>query len=794
MRYYIFSYFCKKQRCVFMVIEKIQEIVKRFLHNNNYFQNFITLVIIIAGILAGIQTNYEINEQYRNYFHIADIIIISIFILEMFIYMLEHGRRPWRYFREAWHIFDFSIIVISLIPFFFPNSNTEFVVVFRLARILRLARIFEKIKKLKLILHTLFRIIPSMVYVVILLVLLFYVFGVITTDLFGKYAVEEFGSLWTSMKTLFFISFEGWSWLYDSEGIQSLLSNGFPEWIFVSIFIGFQFIAALIFLNLFIGIITSDMESVREDEKRGKSKIYSSGHTLILGWSDKIFSIISELREANDSKEKAEIVILAEKDKNEMDFIIKEKFEGFSTTKVKTRNGNMAHIEDLILVNAWQSKSIIILNDGEPGSDYLVLKAIIALLNHIEDNSVFHIVAEINDPEVLNIARTIDSNNRLIIFDSNDFISRLIAQATLNPNISKVYTEILGFQGSEFYIQDIEKQLLGTAYKDALYKYEESCVVGIINTENCILNPLPNYILQSDDKLIILAEDDSTIKFNPTLKPYIKYDLLNEPSEHIFHSHNILILGYSDKLFSVLLNFNSYLKSESILRIIVSKEVEANKIYEFLKNQSDAQFDNQNNHKCKFGYCNIEIIIIEQTTNLNLEQHLFNIETIIVLANSERFSNIDEIDTNTLVNLLFLKEIENNSKLKFAVIAEILDDNNREIVKNKYITDFIISSNIVGPVLAQLSEERELKKVLDVLFTSEGSEIYVRDAGNYVKLGEKVNFATIVESAIQRNETAIGIIKVKENQTENEFILNPRKSQDFFLNENDKIIVLADED
>jgi len=268
---------------------------------------------------------------------------------------------------------------VSLIPLFFPNSNTEFVVVFRLARILRLARIFEKIKKLKLILNTLFRIIPSMVYVVILLILLFYVFGVITTDLFGKYASDEFGSLWLSMKSLFFISFEGWSLLYDSEGIQELFQSGFPEWIFVSIFITFQFIAALIFLNLFIGIITSDMESVREDEKRGKSPIYSSGHTLILGWNEKIFSIIEELREANDSKESAEIVILADKDKNEMDFIIKDKFEGFSTTKVRTRSGNITHLEDLKLVNAWQSKSIIILNNGEPGADYAVLKTIIAL-------------------------------------------------------------------------------------------------------------------------------------------------------------------------------------------------------------------------------------------------------------------------------------------------------------------------------------------------------------------------------------------------------------------------------
>lgn len=779
-----------------MLIDKIQALVKHLLHSNNIFQNFITIVIIIAGVLAGLQTNHELNEKYSLFFHIADIVIIAIFIVEMFIYMLEHGRRPWRYFRDAWHIFDFSIIVVSLIPFFFPNSNTEFVVVFRLARILRLARIFEKIKKLKLILNTLFRIIPSMIYVVILLILLFYVFGVITTDLFGKYATDEFGSLWLSMKSLFFISFEGWSWLYESEGVRALLESGFPEWIFVSIFITFQFIAALIFLNLFIGIITSDMESVREDEKRGKSPVYSSGHTLILGWNDKIFSTIEELREANDSKEKAEIIILADKDKNEMDFLIKDKFEGFSTTKVRTRSGTMTNIDDLKLVNAWQSKSIIILNNGETGSDYGILKSIIALFNHMDkiENNQFHIVAEINDPEVIKIAQNINNNGNLIIFDSEDFIARLIAQATLNPNISKVYTEILGFQGSEFYIQDLEPTLVGVTYKDSLFCYEESCVAGVLNSNGCVLNPPPDYLLQPDDKLVILAEDDSTIKYNPNLQPNIQHNLILHKNEIEYHSHNILLIGYSSKTPAILQNFTSYLRNDSLIRIILANDNELNKLNTFLDNQNEFEFNRIDKFKCKYGYCNIEITIEEHLNSDILRNLLENIETVIIVAPNERYDEDDEADTNTLVNLLFLKEIENNSNLNFAIIAEILDDNNRKIVKNKYVTDFVISSNIIGPVLSQLSEEKELKQVFDVLFTSEGSEIYVRPIKNFVRTDEPISFATIVEAAINRNETALGVIKIHENQSENEFILNPPKSQIFEISQNDKIIVLADED
>ena len=118
----------------------------------------------------------------------------------------------------------------------------------------------------------------------VLLLLLFYSYGVIATDLFGK-SEPSFATIPESMKQLFFVAFEGWSWIYDLQGIQTLLANGFPDWIMVMFFGSFLFISAMIFLNLFIGIITSEMENTRASEKRGKSKIFKKGHTLIMGWS-----------------------------------------------------------------------------------------------------------------------------------------------------------------------------------------------------------------------------------------------------------------------------------------------------------------------------------------------------------------------------------------------------------------------------------------------------------------------------------------------------------------------------
>ena len=779
-----------------MLIDKIQERVKHLLYANNYFKNIITIVIIVAGILAGIQTDSYLNEKYNSLFHIIDMVIISIFIFEMFIYMLDHGRRPWRYFNDAWHIFDFSIIVISLIPLFFPSSNTEFVVVFRLARILRLARLFEKIKKLKFILNTLFRILPSMGYVVVLLILLFYVYGVISTDLFGKIVTEEFGTLWSSMRTLFFISFDGWSDLYESDSVQILFANGFPEWIFILIFISFQFVAALIFLNLFIGIITSEMESVREDENRGKSKIYTTGHTLILGWNDEIFNIISELRKANNSKEKAEIVILADKSKKEMDYLIQENFEGFSTTKVRTRSGNPSHIDDLQLVNAWKSKSIILLNSPEiENYDYTILKSIIALLNGSDNSSnlPFHIVAEVTNPSIQQIIKTIDLSGILIIFDTDNFLSILISQSMLNPNISKVYHEILGFSGNEFYIQSIMPEQIGLTYKDMIYKYDDSCLVGYMNDNECVLNPKSDYIFQNHDKLIILAEDDSSIKYKPNIRTIIDLKNIIESNNQTNINKNIVFLAYNHKLPSIIYNHNMYLHHQSNLKILLSDTKEIKEVLVGLQGFfKDFTCIDELNYK--FGFCSLEFFIKEHIDYDFLLTILKGNETVVVLADTRNYTSVDEVDTNTLVKLLLLKEMEKKSNIEVTIIAEILDNNNREIVKNKYISDFIIGANIIGPILSQLSEDKNMDTVFKALFTYKGAEIYSRSALNYIKTNIKTNFAAIVESALKKNETAIGIMRENSKILQRELILNPKKSREIILSEEDKIIVLANED
>lgn len=758
----------------------------------SWFNIFIAIVIISGGLLAGLQTFENINKRYHVFFNIADIIIIFIFIIEMLVYMLAHGWRFWRYFYDPWHIFDFFIIVLSILPFFLLDTNTGFIIVFRLARIIRLTRIFEKLYRLKLILNTILRVIPKAISVLFLLLIILYIYGVVTTDLLGKYSPEKFGELWRSMGTLYFTILDTWVDLYNDPGLQKAFEDGFPKFVFFLIFASFQLFSALILLNFFVGLITSELESIRESQKQGKDIGSFKGHTLILGWNESIFSIIDELKEANLIKEFPKIVILSSKEKSFMDYEIKIREKGFSTTRIYTVQGCIYDPHNLELVNAWNSNSIIILNErNSKSSDYVVFKAILALLNFVgaenkgivktEINNDFHIVAEIYDDEIKQRIKEIDLQGRVVLFNPEQFLNKVIAQAILNPNISNVYYEILGFKGNEFYVRNVPKKLLGFSYERAIFCFNKASLVGVIKNDTCILNPPKDYILEQGDKIVLLAEDENKLNHRVSNKNQISEQFITKKSTNKIVENTVLIWGYSSRIPAILSYLSGYYThlgpSENRVKIVLENKEEIEKLYQDLG-------EKLNNSQLNFK--------IEPLVNRSLEEILRDIDVIVIMAETDKNLTSEEIDVNTLYKLRVICNKQQKISKNSSIIAEFLSESSLKIAKNENVTDYIVGSNILGPVIAQLSQEKELIKVFDTLFVSQGAEIYVRNVEDYLKIGSELNFATIVASTIRQNETAIGVIRnyLKDNL---QVILNPGMHNKFKLTPNDKIIVLAEE-
>lgn len=239
------------------------------------FSRLILALIVISGILAGIETYPEWSDDTAagQIVQFAQNVILFVFVVEIVLKVAACGSRPWEYFRETWNIFDFTIVAICLLPL-----NLHSVTVVRMARILRAMRMITILPRLRLLVTALLKSIPSLGYIGVLLGLHFYIYAVMGTLAFSKNDPIRFGSLHVSATTLFqVLTLEGWNDVRDTQVLGSDTTYD-DEWkklagdkrvsyampvIAQAYFITFILLGTMIMLNLFTGVIISSMEEAQ---------------------------------------------------------------------------------------------------------------------------------------------------------------------------------------------------------------------------------------------------------------------------------------------------------------------------------------------------------------------------------------------------------------------------------------------------------------------------------------------------------------------------------------------------
>lgn len=237
-----------------------------------WFQNTILLVIILAGILAGLETSATIEASLGPVLHVADKIVVAIFVIEALIKIGAEGSRPWRYFKDPWNVFDFVIVATAFLPL-----SARYITVLRLARLARFLRLVRALPKLQVIVGALLKSIPSMGYVGLLLGTVLYIYGILGVSLFGQNDPIHFATLPQAMLTLFgSATGEGWvdvmftqMWgcvEYPSSGSEALCTAPDAQPLIGALyFISFMMLGAMVMLNLFVGIIMNGMEETQKE-------------------------------------------------------------------------------------------------------------------------------------------------------------------------------------------------------------------------------------------------------------------------------------------------------------------------------------------------------------------------------------------------------------------------------------------------------------------------------------------------------------------------------------------------
>ncbi|EDM77186.1 K+ transporter, Kef-type [Plesiocystis pacifica SIR-1] len=253
-------------------MDKVQEFFKK-IADAAWFQTSITVVILLAGVLVGIETYPALVERFEHPIHIGDQIILWIFVAEIVVKMLAEGKKPWRYFLDPWNVFDFVIVAACFLPF---EGNA--VTVLRLLRLLRVLKLVKALPKLQILVGALLKSIPSMVYVSLLLFMLFYVYAVAAVFLFGTNDPLHFENLEIAMLSLFrVVTLEDWTdvmyinmygcdrYGYSADSVVQCVTPKAQPLLGALFFVSFVLTGTMIILNLFIGVIMSGMDEAQAE-------------------------------------------------------------------------------------------------------------------------------------------------------------------------------------------------------------------------------------------------------------------------------------------------------------------------------------------------------------------------------------------------------------------------------------------------------------------------------------------------------------------------------------------------
>jgi voltage-gated potassium channel Kch len=539
-------------------------------------------------------------------------------------------------------------------------------------------------------------------------------------------------------------------------------------------------ISGIFILSTLIGVLTSGLSDKIDELRKGRSKVLEEGHTLILGWSPKVFNIISELVIANENQKKPRIVIMADKDKVEMEDEIRSKVPDTKNTKVICRTGSPIDLTDLEIVSPNDAKSIIILSPDEENPDIYVVKSVMAITNNPNrKKDKYYIVAEITDEDNLEAAELVGTDEAVFLL-SDDLIARVTAQTCRQSGLSVVYTELLDYGGCEIYIKE-EPTLTGKTYKDALFAYDSSSIMGIMKkNEEVLINPPMNTTIEKGEQVIVIAEDDDTIVLSG-LKDYnINSNLISNKSKTHNKPESNLILGWNEKALTIICELENYVQEGSAVIIMAEKE----DVEKELKSISKTI------QKQKIKFVEGDIAKRADLNALDIPSH----NHIILLAYNDR--PVQEADAKTLIALLHLRNISETSNANLSIVSEMHDIRNRQLAEITKADDFIISNNLISLMLSQLSENKNLHKVFTNLFSAEGSEIYLKPVTDYITVGEETNFYTLMEAASQKGDTAIGyrLLEFERDPAKAYGIsINPVKSEKIRFTEKDKVIVLSEE-
>ncbi len=530
---------------------------------------------------------------------------------------------------------------------------------------------------------------------------------------------------------------------------------------------------------ILIGIISTGIEGRLDELRKGRSRVIEEGHTVILGWSQAVFTVVEELIAANANKRRQRIVILAERDKVEMEDELRDRVPDRRTTTIVCRTGSPIDVDEIDIASHQTSRAVIVLAPDTDDADADVIKTLLAITNDPDRRAEpYHVVVELTDPRNADVARMV-ARDEVAIVMVDDLIARVTAQACRQPGLSLVYQELLDFEGDEIYLAG-EPGLTGRTFGESLLAFEDSTLIGVLPAGGePRLNPPMDTPIGPDDRIIAISADDDTIRAT-TQVAAIDRDAIVEPVPRPRAPERTLILGWNRLAPTIITELDHYLAPGSLVSVVTHLQEAGDALNRMTTDGLATRLDFQPG---------------ETTSRAVLDAlDVPSYDHVVLLSHSDGM-DAQRADARTLISLLHLRDIASISGRRFSIVSEMLDVRNRDLAVVTRADDFIVSDRLVSLYMAQVAEEKRLAAVFSDIFDSEGSEIYLKPAADYVRTGASTTWATVVVAARDRGEVAIGYRTRAEpgGRSDVRVVLNPPKSVSRSWLPEDRVVVIAED-
>lgn len=551
--------------------------------------------------------------------------------------------------------------------------------------------------------------------------------------------------------------------------------------------------AGLVLFSSLVAFITSQFEQMMSRLRKGRSRVLESGHTLMLGFSERSVEIIKELVEANASESRASVVVLAEREKDELDDYFNEHLPVRGTTRLVTRSGSVSRMQTLERVAVERARSVVILSDARPDApedekalaDARVLKSLMAVVACTGEEGLPPVVAELHLAGNRNLAKGI--SDRVSTMDEVSLLAKLIVQTSRVSGLALVYDNLVGFDGCEFYLWEPRGGFTGQTVDQASFSLATASLIGHRSAEGTLtLNPPRDMEFRPGDMAVVIAEDDSTITWKPAPVPALQEGMAPRGGLQKTAERQLLV-GWGRLSAPLMAEYAEYLESGSSLDVVLPPPGPDGDQEKAVAELS-ARFPEL--------HISFRMADVRDPAGLaELQPEAYH--NVIILASAEGDAELK--DARTIATLLsFRNHFRALGRKDFGtqLITEVADSDNTDIIQETGVRDFLISNRFVSRIFAQVSQDPVALEIYDDLFREEGSEVYLKDAGLYLTPGSWT-FARICRAAMERKETCLGLrlAALADDPAEGWGIrINPDKDQVFVLGPGDQLVTLAEDE